>query len=194
MYGISQSPQLFIFFGALGLGFLIGILYDLLRGIRLSISRGKALLIAFDILFLTLSGLSTFIYCLAFCQGAIRFYVIFGEITGYIFYYFSFGIAAIKLTDFLVRTLRTIYHYIFKVISAPFKLIYKLLVIIKSKMQLHFKKSTKNSEKIKKKHLPKLRLYVYNLFGVLFTNRKSSKKGGSDNGKTIKEKEKKSVT
>ena len=36
---------------------------------------------------------------------------------------------------------------------------------------------------MRKKLLPKLRLYVYNLLGILFANKPIGKKGGRDFGK-----------
>ncbi len=192
MYTVPHSQQLFIFFCSLGLGFIIGIFYDIFRGIRLSVSKGKAAIVVFDILFFIFSGILTYLFILAFNKGELRFYIFFGELTGAVFYYFSFGIVAIKLTDAFTGFLRKLYSLIFKIISAPFKLIFKVIDSIFSKIKEKFKKTRKKSEKMRKKHLPKLRLYVYNLFGILLINTKHKTKGGENIGKKDTKKEKKS--
>ena len=109
--------------------------------------------------------------------------IIAGELIGALFYYISFGIAVIKITDRAVSLLRRFYAFIFKVISAPFRLIKKVFSALFGKISKLFRKTEKKSTKMRKKLLPKLRLYVYNLLGILFANKPIGKKGGRDFGK-----------
>ena len=187
MYSVPQSEQLTIFISSLGLGFLLGILYDVLRALRLSLTKSKGAVIFFDILYFILFGFFTFIFILALNKGEVRFYIIVGELIGALFYYISFGIAVIKITERAVSLLRRFYAFLFKVISAPFRLIKKGFSAIFGKMSKLFKKTEKKSSKIRKKLLPKLRLYVYNLLGILFANKPIGKKGGRDFGKSKEE-------
>ncbi len=186
MYSISQNQQLTVFLCSLGVGFLLGIIYDLLRGVRLSVSDSKPLLVIFDILYFLILSFITFIFILALNKGEVRLYIIFGEAIGLLFYYFSFGIAAIKLTDKIIAFLKKLYIGIFKVVSFPFLLLKRLFIALLVKFREIFKKTQKKNEKIKKKHLQKLRIYVYNLFGILLANRNSSKKGEGSFGKEEK--------
>lgn len=188
MYSVPQSEQLAIFVSSLGLGFLLGILYDIFRAVRLSITKSKIAILIFDIIYFILFGLLTFIFILALNKGEIRFYIIVGELIGAVFYYISFGIAVIKITDRIISLLRRFYSFVFKVISAPFRLIKKLFSRLFNKISKLFMKSGKNSEKIRKKLLPKLRLYVYNLFGILLAGKSNLKKGGRGVGKNKEEK------
>lgn len=188
MYSVPQSEQLAIFVSSLGLGFLLGVLYDILRALRLSLTKSKVAIIVFDILYFILFGLCTFLFILALNKGEVRFYIIAGEIIGALFYYISFGIAIIKITDRAVVILRRFYAFVFKVISAPFRLIKKAFRALTNKIMLFFNKTEKKSKKIPKKLLPKLRLYVYNLLGILFANKPIKKKGGRDFGKSKEEK------
>ena len=48
MYNVDQSEQTLIFIASLGVGFLLGILYDALRAVRLSFTKGKIAVIIFD--------------------------------------------------------------------------------------------------------------------------------------------------
>jgi hypothetical protein len=52
---------------------------------------------------------------------------------------------------------------------------------IKEKISIISQKVTKKMQKNRKKHLQKLRLYVYNLLGILKGNGLSKKKGGCNN-------------
>ena len=189
MYSVPHSEQLSIFLSSLGVGFILGVLYDILRGIRLSVSKSKVLVVVFDLIYFLLLAFITFIFILAANKGEIRFYIILGEIIGLVFYYVSFGIAAIKITDKIIGLLRRFYSFSFRVLSAPFRLMERLFLSLKEKIKKKFRKTSKNSEKIRKKHLPKLRLYVYNLFGILLANQKFQKKGGGSFGKDKKGKE-----
>lgn len=187
MYSVPQSEQLTCFLSSLGMGFLLGVLYDVLRAIRLSFTKSKIALVIFDILYFVLFGVLTFLFILAFNKGEVRSYIIAGELMGALFYYISFGIAVIKFTDKAIILLKRFYAFIFKVISAPFRLIKRLFLLISKPILKFFRKTEKKSVKIRKKLLPKLHIYVYNLFGVLFADKSSFKKGGSSFGKNKKE-------
>ena len=179
MYSVPQSEQLTIFISSLGFGFLLGIFYDILRALRLSITKSGFAVIFFDIFYFIFFGFSTFLFTLALNKGEVRFYIIAGELIGALFYYFSLGVAVIKITDHFITLLRKFYSFVFKIISAPFRLVKKGFLLIFTKTSNFFKKTEKKSHKIRKKLLPKARLYVYNLLGILFSDKLSFKKGGS---------------
>lgn len=187
MYSVPQSEQLTCFLFSLGMGFLLGILYDVLRAIRLSFTKSKIALIIFDVLYFVLFGILTFLFILAFNKGEVRFYIIAGELLGAFFYYIAFGIAVIKFTDKVVIFLQKVRSVILKAITFPFRLLKRLLLCILKPFFKLLQKTEKKSAKIRKKLLPKLRLYVYNLFGILFAHKLSLKKGGSGFGKNKEE-------
>ncbi len=185
MYSFQQSEQLNLFLLSLGAGFVLGVIYDILRAIRLTISKGKVIIFIFDILYFMIFSLATFLFFLAVNKGEFRSYMIFGEILGFIFYYISFGIAAKSFTDAFVKAIHTSFSFLFKIILAPLKAIFRLFSKIKCKISLFFKKVQKKYEKNRKKHLPKLRLYVYNLLGIFEKQRNVKKKEGyNDEEKT----------
>lgn len=190
MYTVDQNEQLIIFLTSLGVGFILGVLYDALRALRLSLTKGRVATVVFDLLYFFLFALLSYIFMLASNKGEVRSYIIIGEIIGAVFYYFSFGIAVIKITDCFVALLRRFYRFAFKVLSAPFRALKRLFSFIFNKLGVFFEKKRKKNEKIRKKLLPKLRLYVYNLLDILYAGKARSKKGGSDFGKEEKEKTK----
>lgn len=188
MYSVPQNEQLAIFATSLGVGFLLGVLYDVIRALRLSLTKSKIAILVCDIIYFLLFGLISFLFILALNKGEIRFYIIVGELIGAFFYYISLGIAVIKITDKAISLLRKFYSLAFKVICAPFRALGRLFSRLFGKISKLFKKTEKKSAKIQKNLLPKARLYVYNLFGILLAGRFNSEKGGRDFGKTEEEK------
>lgn len=188
MYNVDQSEQTIIFFASLGVGFLLGVLYDFLRALRLSFTKGKIPIVIFDLIYFFAVAFLSYLFILAANKGEVRSYIIIGELLGAVFYYFSLGIAVIKLTNHFVLLLKRFYKFIFNIISFPFRLVKRPLESLFGKLRKFFKKSEKKSQKIRKKVLPKARLYVYNLFGIFCAGSRKTRKGGKANGKGEKEK------
>jgi cell shape-determining protein MreC len=111
--------------------------------------------------------------------------MILGEILGFVFYYISFGIVAKSFTDKFVLIFHKVLKTVFKIISAPFLLLFKVFSKIKSFFSEKIKKLRQKSNKNRKKHLQKLRLYVYNLLGIFCKQQNVKKKEGyNDEEKT----------
>jgi spore cortex biosynthesis protein YabQ len=181
MYSFQQSEQLKFFLLSLGVGFALGIAYDILRTIRLTISKSKTLIFIFDVLYFLIFGFATFIFFLAINKGELRGYMLFGEVLGWVFYYVSFGLAAKTFTDKFVKIFHAIFKFVFKVVSAPFRLIFKVILTFKNKFLTFSQKVVKKTKKNSKKHLQKQRLYVYNLLGIFKKQQNVKKKGGANN-------------
>jgi spore cortex biosynthesis protein YabQ len=124
MYSVPQNQQLLIFLASIGLGFALGILYDVLRTIRLTIWRSKASIIIFDILYFIIVGFVSFLFILAMNKGEVRLYIPLGEVIGWLFYYLSFGLVAIRITDVLVKFIRWLFSLIFKIPFYSFFILY----------------------------------------------------------------------
>ena len=88
MYNVEQSEQVLIFIASLGVGFLLGVLYDFLRALRLSFTRVKWSVIIFDLLYFFMVAFLSYIFILASNKGEVRSYIIIGELLGAVFYYF----------------------------------------------------------------------------------------------------------
>ena len=97
-YITSLSSQAKNFLFSLGFGVLIGVLYDLLRIVRMSVSSSKRALYITDFIFVFTASVATFLFCLTVTDGQLRFYILFGEALGFFIYYLSFGIIAVKFS------------------------------------------------------------------------------------------------
>lgn len=179
MYSVPQAEQFKIFAAALGAGFLLGAVYDIFRILRLSLSRSKLCTTVFDILYFIIFAFATYSFALAANKGELRWYIIFGELAGAAVWYLSFAPLSHKFTDKFIKALKRLYSYI----SAPFRALKRAVISLLPKIDKKRKKTMKNSKKIRKKLLPKLQIYVYNLICILTGKSNSSEKGGSELGR-----------
>lgn len=102
--GIGAQTEIFFF--SLGFGFLLGILYDVFRTVRIIISDAKGFVIATDLIYFAVCSFLIFCFNLVVDNGRVRVYVVLGEILGWMIYYFSFGTVAIRLTNAVNRFLK----------------------------------------------------------------------------------------
>ena len=144
MLTIADQTQLFLF--ALGLGFLLGIVYDLFRTERMAFTMRRVGVFLQDILFFLTCAAVTFLFLLAVNHGEIRGFIIAGEALGFFIYYFSFGLLAVRVSSFTIRTIRRFFHLIF----TPFRALLRLLGRVFGKIRRFARKtSKKNCKKIK---------------------------------------------
>lgn len=148
------NVQTEIFFYALGFGFLLGILYDVFRTVRLIISDSRSFVIAMDVLYFLVCSFLIFCFNLVVDNGKVRIYVTFGEILGWLSYYFSFGAIALKVTDAVTRFFR-------KVIFAPVRNFFALIMRKKSFCG-------KKREKILKKYNKKIKFILQKHKGIVY--------------------------
>lgn len=94
--------QLRLFFLSLGLGFLLGVVYDIFRAFRLLISRGTMFTVFMDILYFVFCGGVIFVFDLVEDYGSMRFFTFAGEALGWLIYYFTFGSVAMRFTSRLI--------------------------------------------------------------------------------------------
>lgn len=128
MYGIDLSVQIENLMPALGLGFLLGVVYDAVRFLRLLLSEGKIFLFITDMLFVVFCTFSSFLLFLGVNNGNIRLYLILAEITGAAVYFCTAGIIAIAL-----------YRKTAYVIKKAFNVIFLPLIFLKKKIFLIIK-------------------------------------------------------
>lgn len=181
MYSVAQAEQLKIFLTSLGVGFLLGMLYDIFRFFRLSFSRFKAATVIIDTLYFLLFGFLSYIFILTVNKGEIRFYILLGEALGASFWYFAFAPVSFKITNAVVRFLKRTYW----VVTYPFRALAKAISALNEKIKQKRKKTAKNTQKMRKKLLPKTKIYVYNIFGIF-----QGKKGGNSLGSQRKKAQK----
>lgn len=162
-YIIGLSTQARGFLLSLGFGALVGILYDVIRIIRLTFTKSSFAVIVSDVIFVILSAVATFIFFLTVTYGEVRLYALLAELLGFLIYYFSFGVIAVRFTD---KTVRKIKSAIKKFLSFVFSPLIRLFRFLRSKIAVFgkkIKKMSKKSEKNIRFLLQKHKALLYNL-------------------------------
>lgn len=144
---------------SLGFGFCIGVLYDVVRTIRLIFGGGKRTVLIFDILYSAFAGLVTFIFSLVITNGMVMAYVVFGEMLGFFIYYITFGVFAVRFSERVTEAVKGFFIKIFKALAAPFLKLFGFLSEFLEKYHKKSKKSGKSGKKIKNP-LETMRLFV----------------------------------
>lgn len=162
-----------LFFLSLGFGFLLGILYDIFRMIRMIISGSEKFVFAADMLYFLLCGVLSFFFILVTDDGRLRFYTVIGEALGWMIYYFSFGTVAMKLTVSVVRISKRVFSVVFK----PIKFIFGKIMSFIKKIAKFFKKSIRKTDKKSKFNLQKQKSLVYNLYSYFYNYKIFKNKG-----------------
>ncbi len=155
MYGIDLSVQIENLMPALGLGFLLGFVYDAVRFLRLLLSEGKTFLFISDMLFVVFCTFASFLLLLGVNNGNIRLYLILAEITGAVIYFCTAGIIVMSLSRKTASAIKKIFKIIFspflflkKKFSAVLKKLYGKFYEILKKMKNKFKKPLKDDNEM----------------------------------------------
>lgn len=157
--GVAAQTRIFLF--SIGFGFLLGILYDVFRTVRIVISESKGFVLFMDLLYFLVCTFLNFCYILTVDYGKIRFYIVFAEILGWLIYYFSFGAVAIRFSRFVSKAIRSFAKMIFK----PFGYVFKKIKNLYYKIFGFNKKIIRKFAKKTKFNLQKRQGIVYNLIG-----------------------------
>ena len=171
----GMAEQTGIFFYSLGFGFLLGILYDVFRTLRLIVSRSAGFAFFADTLYFILCGFLIFFFMLVTDKGRLRLYTAAGEILGWLIYYFSLGTVAVRLSNGIIGFFKRIIY----AISAFVKRIMRKVLHKNEKIIKKCKKIIRKSDKKVKFNLQKHRHIVYNLYGYM-ENHKFSEKEKKD--------------
>lgn len=173
---LSISGQTLDFLLSCLLGVGLGALYDVFRILRLAFWHGKIIIGIQDILFFALAAVSSFLFMLFRCEGQLRFYVLLGELLGFIVYYFTVGFLVIRMSKCIIHWIKKILFFLYKIFIRPFV---KLFIFISRKIRMffvHIVSKLKKRSRISKFRLQKKDVLLYNL--------NSSKKNSKHKKKT----------
>lgn len=170
--GLAAQTQ--IFFYALGFGFMLGILYDVFRTLRLIISKSKIFAFISDTVYFSLTSFLTFCFIMVVDSGKVRLYVFFGEILGWLIWYFSFGAIALRFTNAVTRICKKLFYAVKKPIKRIFYRFYRKSGKFASNCKKIIRKNDKKAKFILQKHSN----IVYNLYSYIL-----KRKGKTDERK-----------
>lgn len=99
MYIQGMAQQTVSFLLCIGMGFALGLLYDLIRLIRRSFFKSKASFYFFDILYFVICTFAVFFFFICINGGEVRGYLFFGLALGWLTYYFTLHTLVCRITD-----------------------------------------------------------------------------------------------
>lgn len=158
------SSQTALFFLSVGFGFLLGLLYDVFRTLRLVVSDAKGFVFAMDFLYFIACGILSFFFLLVTDEGRLRIYTLSGEILGWMIYYFSLGAVVTKISGAAAR----IFKKVFSVLTAPVKFFLRKIKNLSAKISVFLRKRIKKSDKKTKFILQNKKGIVYNLYSYCY--------------------------
>lgn len=135
MYIPTPTHQTYVFLMCIGFGFLLGILYHVVRFIRKTFLPFKRAVLILDIIYCIVSTFLAFCFLLCCNDGELRFFIFCGFGLGLSIYYLTFGTFVSKFSDRCTFRLRTIFR--------PFKRFFGVLGAKMKKLTKNFKKTAK---------------------------------------------------
>ena len=116
---INLADQTVTFLIACCFGAAFGVRYDFFRVFRLIRKSGKLAIFFQDIVFFVLSAGGTFVLMLARSMGEMRFYIIAGEILGFLIYFLTVGELVVRFTRRVVELVSRIAAWVRKTFFSP---------------------------------------------------------------------------
>lgn len=181
--GLPEQTHLFL--QAVGCGFWLGVLYSVFRIARIGLHLKNKIVFFWDILYVLLCAVLTFFYLLAVNNGQMTFFILFGELLGWLVYYFSLGIIAIRGFSALLRLLRRVFHWVSRHIFLPVWQVFHRIIRFFSDFEKKVEIKTKKWIKSSKYHLKKKHALQYTIEESLAVTPKNVKtrKGKAKRGK-----------
>lgn len=166
MYTFPISEQLTVFMLSLGAGFVLGLLYDAVRIVRLIVPGGKATVIVFDMLFFALSAFLSFLFILAVNKGYVRAYILLGEALGFVLFMLTFGAAVLRAGSAAVNFVKKMLLRFARRVCRIAAWVLRPFLTFGRKIGEISKKNVKKTKKTFKKLLLFPKKMLYNLLGV----------------------------
>ena len=147
MYGVDLFVQFENLMPAIGLGFILGFVYDIFSFIRHIFSDSKPVVFITDMIFVLVCALSSFMLFVAVNSGRIRGYLIMFEVLASCVYRLTAGQIVSAVSDKCAFVINRLIHKVISLFSVPIKSMYTFFVKVSKRIEKNFKKSEINSEK-----------------------------------------------
>ncbi len=167
IYLQSLSDQTRVFLQSFGFGFLLGIVYDAFRIVRIVVTGRKKGYLGFDLVYVVVCSFLSFLFFLTVNDGKLRGYAVFALLLGWLVYYFSLGSVVMKLSDIIIGAIRRIVT----LMILPIKFINRKIKRLFNRITTKIKRILKKVHKKSKFHLKFNDGMVYNLRCIMVHRR-----------------------
>lgn len=141
--GVPILAQTNSFLYAMALGAVLSVLYDVFRIIRVAFGGKKTAVFIEDLVFSLLALVLTFVFVIVFNNGELRFFVLIGELLGFVICHYTVGRIIIGFSRAIINSIKWFFKLIFTPIIKVLKKIPPKTKEIKKKLL----KNRKNREK-----------------------------------------------
>lgn len=139
---LSQQVTIFLF--AIFAGVVIGIINEPFRFLRYSGFNSKSDIFIQDVVFMAISAFITYFFALCYNKGDVRFFVLIGELCGFLLFRYTIGLLTGKLFYILNYCIELMFSVVKKFINIIVTILTKARGFILVKIPL-FKKTEKSS-------------------------------------------------
>lgn len=137
---LSMSGQAMLFLTSAAFGVAAGFFYDWLRVFRMIVSHKRFFIHAEDIFYWTFAALTLFFIMLEKNYGEIRGFLIVGAFLGMILYFFTVSVLFMRASEAVILFFKKVIRTIFKIVSMPFIVLFKISRRILRPFYTFFKK------------------------------------------------------
>lgn len=116
---MGLSSQVILFFEACILGFLLGMLYDVFRILRLSFPNGRVLIFLEDVLYFAVAAVVSFSFVVLANGGVLRAFLLLGEFLGAVLYFFSLSLLIMKAAQMIIRVIHSFLFLLYRLTIRP---------------------------------------------------------------------------
>lgn len=127
---MAFSPPVQLFLLSILWGGALGVLWDIFRILRLGFGKNKIIVIIEDIVYAILFAVFTLLFFYFFTSGYFRFFVIIGELLGFLLYYMTIGKIVYIVFKFLIKWIKKFLW----LISWPFRKFFGGIIRITKKL------------------------------------------------------------
>lgn len=152
---VSVSSQAYIFLCSVAGGAVIALIYDIFRILRKAVKTGSLFTFVEDIIFWILVAVVMFATVYFSNEGELRSYIFLGTLLGVILYALLLSKAIMNSSLFIINIVKSIFRFLWRVLSFPFRIILKLLAVPGRAAAKYAGKSLKNVRRAGRNRLSK---------------------------------------
>lgn len=141
---ITIKEQLYLFMLSGGMGFLLALVYDFFKIIRLSFIKKRLGIFLWDIFYFLVVTFFTFSFLLAANKGELRWFIILGELGGFFGCRLFVGSYFVDLAMDILKAGKKLIKIFLKIFFSPFKALWHIF----RRIHRIFVKTDKNKEEI----------------------------------------------
>ncbi len=146
--GFVHQVQLSVLIKAVGMGYFLGIIFSVFMFLNAVFGKNTVAVFIRDILFFVIAAFCSFIFSLKYCSGMIRFFVLAGELMGFLIFFIFPGK---QLSCFWRKTS----EYFFTKTACVRKRVKESISLWKTKIKVRLPEINKKTQKITDKNLQK---------------------------------------